>query len=434
MYRSTDLRSLATLKAWRQNFNNQEFEIDTSLTISDFGQYYQDVHPLLTLDNIKAIAPDFDKVTFPTWLVSTSYITGDKVVLNNVSYEALQDNTGQDPESTSGFWSVFDVFSDWLKQKTEASTLKLIDSIHNEKLADLSSKNLIENKMLFDIAGRIGNTLDNTDSLVGFEIIPIRAKGVTLKINKIGLQFTGTIEDLTVYLMHSSSNTPIRTLTLVRTLNNTLEWFDPTADLLLPYDSSTIDAGGSWYLVYDQRTLASDVKAIIKERDWSKTPCRSCSSYEYTNWLTWSKYLEIYPFKTNNQTLPAGSLEMWDISSNIYTLTSNYGLNLEVTVMCDTTDIMKEQKKSFESAIGLQVACDFIRAMAHNADHKIERTTKTFSKQELLYELDGDSQSYKKSGLLYDLNLAKKALKIDLNKLSRVCYSCKNGGVRYKAI
>lgn len=438
MYRASDLRILAKQLGWRQNLNDQDFTIDISLTETNSGEYYQDIHPLLTLENLKAVAPDFDKITYPTWLVGTAYKLDNVVLLNGKKYIALQDNTGQDPEADDQnnpvYWDLFDPFSNWLAKKTEASVLKLISTLHSEKIANKTANNIIKNRLLFDIAGRLSDTLDNTSSLVGFEIVPLRSKGITIRIDKIGLQFSGDIEDLAVYLLHSSQNSSVRTLTLNRSKDKSLEWFVPSEELLLPYDSNSNDGGGSWFLVYDQRALSENTKAIIKDLDWSKGPCRTCSNSRLKSWNEWNQYFEIHPFKTADVVEPEGAPVMWDLATNVYTYKSNYGLNLQITVLCDTTDLILEQKSVLNTAIGLQVANDLIRTMAYNPEYNIERTQQNFDRMSLLYELDGDSQSNKKSGLAYDLDQAKKALSIDLNKLSRACYSCKNKGVRIKSI
>ncbi len=431
MYRVDKIKELISLIGWRQNYDASDFQIDASLTTSDSGQFFQDIHPLLTLGNVKAIAPEFDRVTIPDWAVGTNYTTGERVTQNNETYIALRDNVGQDPTSSPSDWQLYDAFSDWLKQKTEASIIKAMKNIYDYRIKKEAGKSLIENKVLFDGTGRIKNTLANSGNLVGFEITPLRGFGVTVKLDKIAVQFTGTVEDITLYLFHSSQNTPVETITLTRTVADSMEWFTPDTDIFLPYVSDNNDAGGSWYLVYDQNDLGADVEAVIKERDWSKRPCSDCQSerYEYDNWRAWSKYLEVHPFRTNQFT----PNELWDIESNLYTYNTNYGLNLQVSVHCDISDLIVDQRKEFETYIGLQVAADFIREMAYNPQYNINRTQQNFSKAELLYELDGDSTSNKKSGIKHELTVAMEAVSINLDKMSRVCFQCNPRGVKYRS-
>jgi hypothetical protein len=429
MYRANELKTgLLHLWGWRQNYDVSEYTIADSLTVSETGQYFQEVHPLMTLDNIKAIAPDFARITYPIWLIGEQYRIGDRVTKTNLSYRAKLANIGKTPETNPVEWERFDPFSEWLEQKTQGSILKAIRSFWDEKMVGKTAKNILESKTLFNGTGRITDLITTGTNLVGFELVPIRANGVTLKIDKIGLQFTGT-GPIKLYLMHSSQIEPIQTIELTRTKNGSTEWFS-VEDLYLPYLSEDKDAGGSWYLVYDQSELGENVTAVNKNKDWSAKPCSTCDANETSDWRIWSKYLEVHPFKVSDFEPET----MWDVARNLYTYTNNYGINLQITIECDITDLILEQRKSFQNIIGLQVAVDMLREMAYNPNFKIGRAQQNFSKQEILYELDGDSQSNKKSGLVYNYNNAMAAVKIDTTALSRVCFPCNNKGVRFRTV
>ena len=123
---------------------------------------------------------------------------------------------------------------------------------------------------------------------------------------------------------------------------------------------------------------------------------------------------------------------MWDVESNVYTYQTNYGINLKVTLECDLTDTIIEQRKLFQNVIGLQVAADMIREFAYNPSFRLNRTQQNFSRNELLYELDGDSQGYKKSGILYRLDKAMEALQVDTTGINRICMPCKDDGIYYR--
>lgn len=430
MYRPEDIKTgLSTLWGWRQHYDTQEFTIADSLTQSDTGQFFQEVHPLVTLDNMKAIAPDFKNISYDAWAIGSQYRVGDRVTFNSSGYRAKVDNIGLEPETNPTQWERFDAFSEWLEQKTKASILKAIRSFWDEKMAQGTSKNILESKTLFNGTGRISDLVPTGSNLVGFELVPIRANGITTKIEKIGLQFTET-NDITLYLFHSSRTTPIKTQTFTRTRNGGMEWFSVT-DFLLPYVSNDVDAGGSWYLVYDQSQIGTS-QAVSKDKDWSKKPCTSCDANETASYRIWSKYLEIHPFK--NSDFDHQNLELWDVADNLYTYSTNYGLNLQISIECDITDIIIQQKNAFQNIIGLQVAVDMLREFAYNPSFKIGRAQQNFSRMEILYELDGDSQSYKKSGLVHQFRKAMEAVKLDTASMSRVCFPCNNKGVRYKTV
>ena len=426
MYRpDTITENFLHLLGWRQNYNTADYAIADSLTQTETGQYFQDIHPLITLDNIRAIAPDFKTIVFPDWIDTRQYRQGDRTTTNGQSYRAKVANVGKVPETSPEEWERFSPFNEWLETKTKASILNAISRYFSDKMIETTAKSVLENKILFDGAGRLTDLVQNSNSLVGFEIIPIRSKGVVLKIEKIGLQFKGT-GDIKLYLFHSSSPEPIKEISVTRTKDGGMQWFTQT-DLILPYVSDETDAGGSWFLCYDQRETGQQ-QAIFKSRDWSAKPCPTCNTWEYESWTVWTKYLEIHPFRTKVEN-PG---DMLDITRNLYTYDSNYGLNLQITMECDLTDIITEQRNLFQNVIGLQIASDFIREMAYNPEYRLNRTQQNFNRMELLYELDGDSQSLKKSGINYRLSRAMEALKLDTTGINRVCLPCKKSGIRYK--
>lgn len=433
MYRAEAIKEgFIHLLGWRQNYNTGEFTIDDGLAESETGQYFQDMHPLLTLANIRSVAPDFlHKASIPEWDEEAAYTAGCLVRVTGDGgkagiYRALQDSTGEKPAEDSEYWEEADPFSDWLREKTEASIMKAVETFYSMNLADKTVRNLLESKVLFDGAGRLVDTVRNTGSMVGFEIVPARAEGVTLKVEKIGLQFNGS-GTVKLYLMHSSSPEPVRTIEIAYTKAGGMQWTD-MPNLYLPYVSDDTDAGGSWFLCYRQSELADGMQAVSKNKDWSKEPCPTCSRREYLNWQAWSRWLEVHPFRVADP----GDAVMWDVEDNIYTYSTNYGLNLKVTMECDLTDILVGQRRAFQNVVGLQVAADMIREFAYNPNFRLNRMQQNFSRNELLYELDGDSTSMKKGGILYRLDKAMEAVSVDLAGLNRICLPCNNHGIRYR--
>ena len=389
MLRTKELQDkLLHLVGWQQGFYEASVKVNENLTQSESGLYFQQVHPLLTLENLAAIAPDFS-----------------------------QDDA--------------DAFSNWLELKTKASIQKAVSRYYNEKVAGKVSSILCENKVLFDGAGRLADMIKNQGKIVGFELVPLRTKGVVTKINRIGLQFTEPGEYI-IYLFHSSQLEPIKQVKLTKTKKNSLEWFS-LEDWLLPY-TGTNDAGGSWYICYLQTELPENSKAISKSRDWSKGPCKGCAPSEFASWRLWSKYLEVHPFTVSEAEYRDTLRSLWDISEMDYHYNTNYGLNLDITVGCDITDFIIEQRNLFQEVISLQLAVDMLREFAFNPNVRTNRHSINASRVDVLYELDGDSSSLKRSGLNYQLDLAFKALSVATEGLDKVCLACKNNGIKYRTI
>lgn len=435
MVRANDIQEkLLHLIGWEQNYDTSDLKISDALTVSESGLYFQQIHPLLTLQNMSCIAPDFKNITFPEYNSEKEYSKGNVVDYQGTQYKALQKAQGKQPDIESEYWVETNLFSEWLESKTKASIQKAIARYCNEKTVEGTNKPLCESRTLFDGTGRLVDTVKNKKNLVGFEIIPVRAKGVTTKINKICLQFTKAGEYI-LYLMHSSMDAPVKIIKLNKIRDNSAEWFT-VDDLYLPYQSEDNDAGGSWYLCYFQSELPEGSQAIRKNKDWSKEPCSSCSRRELLAWMAWSKYLEIHPFFVNEELINTEdeSLHLWDVENNQYTYDNNYGLNLEVTVSCDITDFIVEQRMMFQDVIAKQVAVDMLREFAYNSNVRTNRHSINASRLDILYEVDGDSSSMKKSGLSYQLDMAFKAIKLSTSGIDRVCLPCLNSGIKYRTV
>ena len=427
MIRIADIQDkLLHLVGWKQNYDLSNITLSDNLTQTESGMYFQQIHPLLTLDNLQSIAPDFQNYNWQVYDTNKAYKSGEVVRIEDSLYKALQDVPIKTSISDADYWIETNPFSEWLEDKTKASIVKLVNKFINMKLADKASKSLIENKTLFDGTGRLTNKIENRNRLVGFEIDTVRSKGVTVKIDKIGLQMTEP-GSYTLYIFHSSNPEPIYTLTFEKTKANSLEWFKPKDDILLSYESVNTDAGGSWYLVYKQSELPENAQAIYKDRDWSTGPCKACSRSEFLAYQAWSKYIEVHPFYISED-------EEFDPEAMNFTYDKNYGINLEVSAYCDLTDFIIKQRAMFQDVLSKQVAIDFLREFAYNPNVRTNRHSINASKLDILAELDGDSSSMRQSGLSYELDIALKALSISTQGLDRICLPCVNNGIKYRSI
>lgn len=423
------------LIGWRQSYDANDGVISEALTQSESGLYYQDAHPLLTLQNLQSIAPDFSNISYPAHSTEETYAKGVVVTDSDKHYKSLKAVPENIQITDTEYWIETNPFSEWLETKTKACITKAINCYVNEKVAKGTYKTLCEKKTLFDGTGRIYDTIKNKNNLVGFEIVPIRAKGVTTKINRIGLQFSEP-GDYTILVMHSSLMEPYYQETFTKRIGNNIEWFTPSQELYLPYETDEIDAGGSWYICYVQSQLPTGSQAIRKSRDWSKGPCNECSRHEYETWCIWSKYIEVHPFYVNEELVPVvdEQVQLWDVENNLYDYSTNYGLNLDITVACDMTDFIVEQRQMFTDYLSKSLAIDFLREFAYNPNVRTNRHSINASRPDILYEIDGDSSSMKKSGLSYQLELASKAIQVSTEGIDRVCLPCVNHGIKYRAV
>lgn len=441
MYRIKEIQdALLHVCGWEQSYNPKE-AIDSDLTRSESGLMFQGAHPLLTLDTMRAIMPDDWGYQYPEWNSRETYSAGTivKYDLNGnddeLYWESIRDNnTNEIPGESVLFWKPYNILSDFLERVTRNGIATAIQTFTQIKQLDKETRNLLERRTFFDGAGRIRATLQNTHKLVGFEIVPVRAMGVTTKIEKIGLQMTGATGKVRMYLFHSSQINPVKTFDLDFTVTNGgFQWF-PLTDCYLPYISDENNAGGSWFLCYNQDELPAGMEAINVSKDWSREPCGTCNIGSVQFWRELTKYLQVTPFMYNAPETFAEYPELWDIAYTMYTNTQNYGLNCEITVGCDLTDFIISQRQIFQDVIQKQVAVIALRALAMNPNVRVNRYQSNATRTDILYELDGNTSGVRPGGLGYQLKKAYEALKLDTQGLDRVCLSCNNRGVRYKAV
>lgn len=441
MYRLKEIQdALLHVCGWEQSYNPKE-AIDSDLTRSESGLMFQGAHPLLTLDTMRAIMPDDWGYQYPEWNSRETYSAG-TIVQHDLNgnddelyWESIRDNnTNEIPGESVLFWKPYNILSDFLERVTRNGIATAIQTFTQIKQLDKETRNLLERRTFFDGAGRIRATLQNTHKLVGFEIVPVRALGVTAKIEKIGLQMTGGTGIVKMYLFHSSQIDPIKTFDLdFQVKNGGFQWFT-LEDCFLPYISKDNNSGGSWFLCYNQDELPQGMEAINVSKDWSREPCGTCNIGSVEVWRELTKYLQVTPFMYNAPETFAEYPELWDIAYTMYTNTQNYGLNCEITVGCDLTDFIISQRQIFQDVIQKQVAVTALRALAMNPNVRVNRYQSNATRTDILYELDGNTSGVRPGGLGYQLKKAYEALKLDTQGLDRVCLSCNNRGVRYKAV
>ena len=129
MLRYNDItEALLHLVGWRQPYNPKD-RLAEDLDTSESGLYFQDAHPLMTLDNIAAVVPDNFKLQYPDWNATTIYAKGAKVMHGNVVWIATEPNVNEEPPVDEwagdystifvGKWQAYNFFTDYLQTLTK---------------------------------------------------------------------------------------------------------------------------------------------------------------------------------------------------------------------------------------------------------------------------------------------------------------------------
>lgn len=425
MYRLFEIKEgLKNLIGWKPDYGNQVTE---NLMTSESGMYFNEQHPLLrTYTNIKAIVPKFYEDLFTQWNFSKTYLKGQYVRYETLNYIALQTNINKLP-TDSEYWKPYSVFEAYLSEQIYTGISNVMQRFFNQKKIDIETKSILERRVLLDGAGRLNDFIQNRHKIVGYEITPVNSMGLTVQIESIGTQFAGAVGNLRLYIFHSSRVDAVKVIDVEIDERRTFKW-NKQIDLYLPYMNNEENAGGSWYICYNQDDLPSGMQAINIDRDLTKDSCKPCGNNNIFN--LFSKYVEIQPFEVQAPTTFADFPEMWDIRDNIYHNRNNFGLNLEISVKCDITDLIIQQRSIFQEALGLQVASNILKEILYNPESNVNRHQVNVLKSDLMYELDG-TMTGKPSGIGMNLDKAYKALMLDTNNLDRICLKCHNGGVNY---
>lgn len=373
MYSASDLKTgLIGLIGWRQNRNADGLQLQ-SLTSTTSGMYYNDVHPLLSFDNLLSIAPDLEALS---------------------AVEADQEQA----------------LTDWLQEKTEAGIINAVQDWLDYKIPMRTAKNLLERQQVWETAA--GDVHQDTDRgrLVGIELVPKRSRDLRLTIEQIGIQLTQN-QSLTVYLYSSDKQAAVQSQAITYTGAGSVQW--ETVNW-------TVDGYGAHYLVYHQDDLTG--QSINGAYDYFE---RAAQSQQ----IPGAKMVLISPFEVN-----APKTELWDISRMSYNYDSNFGLNLRLNVQCDYTTLILEQKDLFKTLISLHVAAVLLGEMAYNPNVRLNRNQAMVDRSQVLFELHGDSQGARPMGILHKIEKAKQTISLDMGGLDKHCLPCRKRGVKYTSV
>ena len=444
MYRINEIiEALKNVVGW----DSEGYALPDSVKQSESGLTFQMAHPLVTISNVQGIMREADPTindiylinypnggepSYPVYGAQNTYTKGDKVAYRNAYYIATQNVPQAQSPSNKDYWKVYSPMGDYLSKLTTTGITQAVQRFLQEKTLRNETRALLERRTFFDGAGRINATIQKRGRVVGLEITPVRSIGVTTQLMRIGLQFlTDESFNLPVYLFHSSSSEPIaQTTCYYNNTNGTFQWFDLEEFYMAYYSGMGQNAGGTWYICYYEGDLPVTAEAINMSKDWSKEPCSTCGITNIRAWRELTKYIQISPFCVDVEEVWGENPALWDIARNIYTATTNYGINCMVTIACDITQFIIDQRDVFKDVIEKQVAYNVLRTLAMNPDVKVNRNQANVTRLDIIYELDGDSRG-RKSGLGYDLDKAYEALRIDTQDMDRVCLTCNNYGVKY---
>lgn len=413
--RSSLNTSLQGLVGAHQTVNPSYPQLASSLLVSRSGRYWQDEFPsLLTIDNIYECFTNYSHFNYDAYSASTEYSQYDKVQSGGVNYEYINStpSTGNTPPNAT-YWRVIDELSDYLLQLDYKSTDLTLDSLINLKKIKGQVKSIFNNAHLYSGRDVYSTTEANTGKFVGLKLTFKDHRGLVTILHRFGHQFDGALNDVNLYLYHTSQQAAIATFTFSHTTAKTSQWTS-LSNQILRYVSDNYDVGGSYYLGYYQDDLGS-VKAVKKDVIWNVyKPC--CDNKR--DYRQYSKFIDVVGVSFQADALNGTGLP--DIEKEIVDYFSNYGLNLEFTTKCDLSPFIIQQEELIAEVKSLNMAFLVMQDMAYNTrgSNSQANQVKQMAKNQL-FHVQGVY------GNLYDrLEAAKKALDFDISGLNTACIPC----------
>ena len=444
MYRAKAVEeALLHVVGWEQDVN-PDLQIAGGLTESESGLTFQSAHPMCTLAMVNALVPSDWERSIKAWYQNDIIRKGEIRKHKNHYWKAKKNSQGQEPpyndfngDFNDDFGNEYWRVTNLLTEKTELTRRGIQNAVQRwmaTKRVNKESRTLLEHRAFFDGAGRLQDTMPNQDKIVGFELEPVHGFGVTVKIDKVGLQFNSPGQ-VTLYVFHSGKSEPVYQQTVgYDRSNGTFKWFEPK-DWYLPYLNEW-GAGGSWYLVYVQRdNIPGDgvlMEAVRVSKDWNAEPCGGCNIGSVQAWRELLQYVKIHPMQASTPgNWDKSDPQRWNLANNAYTPFTNYGLNVMVSVQCDVTDLIIKNKQQFAPVIKLQTAYDILRNADMNPDVVVSRYQSNISHTDVRYELDGSAATHKK-GMGIELDKEYAALEVETQGMDKVCLGCNNRGIRFR--
>ena len=300
---------------WRDFYDSTEIPaLNTDLTTTNSGQYFQDYLPF-DLDVIKACLP--------------SSLTLDK----------------------------------FLEDVRKAGVTKLANEIKKTKISNFNGRSTLSNYTIFKAGGiPAHDQIAKYNRFVGIELDLVDDIGLKAVLNRLGIQLTTAETDLTLYVFHTDSPTPIQTITIDSNTAGKMSWISEDLEV---FQNTTDYSQGAFFIGYYEEDLTG---YAIKYNDrtfkgFDVGFCGNCSSLSRNKskgWKALKRYVDLKPFYITDYGTKG---ELFDYDKAIYTPDNNYGFNFNLSVKCDLTLFFIQEIDSYLDALGYAVAVETIKRL-----------------------------------------------------------------------
>lgn len=416
MFKISDLNAcFSGLVGFKQSSTPGYPIINNSLSKSDSGLYVEGAHPLITQENIYAVAPEFDGFTYPAWVAGV-YPKNYIVTSNTKKYKAIQNvsNDIGEPSTASTYWKQIDPYNDWLETLYNESINDLAFALINYKKIAGVGKSLIQSLKIYEGFGTLSSKIIKRDRFVGWELYLKNIENIMIEINKLGLQADTAQPNFNLYIYHSSQNEYLKKIELNFNKPSSFEWKE-LQDVILNFYSTNHDTDGVFYIGYYESELQG--QAITREMNLSAAPCAGCDKFNIDSFNKWSKTMKLQAISIDSDYLNEDK-NLFDTSKVKRHYDTNFGMNMAITIKCDLTDFFCAHKMLFADALQKQIALNLLNKMAFSTKiNVLSDKVRGLAMAEL--DEREESGSFKQ---IYIKSL--KALNIDFSGFNHECLPC----------
>lgn len=395
--------------------------ITGDLLLSETGIFVSNVHPLCTLDYLFLACPDFSLSKYSQWMSGSDYAAGAPVKYNNLTFKAVAAiiDSIEDP-ITAGVlvWAPYLPWQGYVQQLYNQASSNVIAAVVQRKKLTHMGKAILERQQLYRGLGVSNNLIVNMGNFVGFIIEPASAEGLLVIINKAGIQSSEAQSEITYYLYHTSRQEPLQIFHVPIDSPDTFDWKDlkdinglPCIIGYMGLDGTTeVDSNGFFLFGYHQQDLQG--QAVNKSWDCS-TICSTCDQANLNMYNKWSRHTRL-----RNVLIPGncfdGDNNLIQTNTMSFGNTTNWGMNLSITVRCDLTKTITDNRFLWGQSLSKSLAYEILKVIAFSPRiGPLEGGIK----QEAMADLDSQIPS----AFINDFNNEVNCLNMDLSGFSSAC-------------
>jgi len=315
-----------------------------------------------------------------------------------------------------------------LEDFVEECAITTIENVLQKKKLRFETRSVLAiTRLMHDQFARFTKTV-KSNRFVGLKFKVYDDEGLVVNLNSAGFAFDSVQTNFPLYLFHSSKLLPLQVLTIASIDTNTSFFWQTIEGIAMSYYNENTNIGGYFYLGYYEEDLIG--QAYVRSTDIKNTSCLSCNDVEAIYYNKYKSFVTFEGFSVAQSDYVKG--ELWDESLTNYEK-DNFGLNFQISVNCDFTNFLIQNRLLFTQAIGLQVAVRFyddLQVAIRN--NNISDRLQAIAPHKLHNSMTGDK------GLKKELKDAINEVDFDTSNLYSKCLPCiqnkQKRGLRYVSV